>query len=83
VRGLAHTVDAVTKALESKGVVIQADGVRLRKPHCVGKRATGCSPRLRLFSLIDYLATKLDLKSRRMLRVGKAIEQMPTVVFAD
>jgi hypothetical protein len=29
VRGLAHTVDAVTRALEAKGVVIETDGVRL------------------------------------------------------
>jgi hypothetical protein len=37
------------------------------------ERATGCSPRLRLFSLIDYLAAKLGLKLRRVLPVGKAI----------
>ena len=32
VRGQAATVDAVVKALEAKGVVIESDGVRLRKP---------------------------------------------------
>jgi hypothetical protein len=32
VGGQAGTADAVTKALEAKGVVIEADGVRLRKP---------------------------------------------------
>jgi transcriptional regulator with XRE-family HTH domain len=32
VRGQAGTVDAVMKALEAKGVVIESDGVRLRKP---------------------------------------------------
>jgi transcriptional regulator with XRE-family HTH domain len=32
VRGQAGTVDAVVRALEAKGVVIESDGVRLRKP---------------------------------------------------
>ena len=31
-RGQAGTVDAVVRALEAKGVVIESDGVRLRKP---------------------------------------------------
>jgi hypothetical protein len=31
VRGLAHSVAAVLDALEAKGVVIEADGVRLRR----------------------------------------------------
>jgi transcriptional regulator with XRE-family HTH domain len=32
VRGQAATVDAAVRALEAKGVVIEHDGVRLRKP---------------------------------------------------
>jgi transcriptional regulator with XRE-family HTH domain len=32
VRGQAGSVDSVVRALEAKGVVIEADGVRLRKP---------------------------------------------------
>ena len=32
VRGQAGTVDAVVRALEASGVVIEHDGVRLRKP---------------------------------------------------
>jgi succinyl-CoA synthetase alpha subunit len=32
VKGHAGTVDAVMRALEAKGVVIEQDGVRLRKP---------------------------------------------------
>jgi transcriptional regulator with XRE-family HTH domain len=33
VRGLAETVDSVVRALEARGVAIEADGVRLiRKP---------------------------------------------------
>ena len=32
VRGQAGSVDSVVRALEAKGVVIESDGVRLRKP---------------------------------------------------
>jgi transcriptional regulator with XRE-family HTH domain len=32
VRGEAGSVDSVVRALEARGVVIEADGVRLRKP---------------------------------------------------
>jgi hypothetical protein len=32
VRALASSVDAVIEALAAKGVIIEADGVRLRRP---------------------------------------------------
>jgi hypothetical protein len=31
-KGVAESVDRVIEALEAKGVVIESDGVRLRKP---------------------------------------------------
>src|SRR5262245_19454638 len=77
------TVLEATMLMPPSGSFTPLPSDRMEVFGCVARREPQGSSHLRLFSLCDYFATKLGLKLRRVLRVGKAIEQMPTVVFAN